>query len=299
MLFNFYNGLGHSAFLEHIYLGNVSSQLDISNGIFDELEIDDTLDIVNTSTKSTDWTTDTYGQALFQNNLEMGSISNQNIPISKVRFKRKKQGSLTWETLGEVDFNNDIQNYNLKDYFVKNTETYVYSVVGLTQNQEGKGMEKTTQADYDSLFITDSDNNIAFRFNFELGDISTVQNKKFQTTLNSKFPATIYSNVKYRTGSIKALIISPTTESAYGKVNTEAENVNNENIFEVLSKDKSFLIRSNDFYGVCEISEIKQSVFDTSLTGLIQISFNITEVSESDISSLNFVGIKHYIELRA
>jgi hypothetical protein len=298
MFFN-RNGMGNAPFLSLCYLGDISSQLDISNGIFDELEIKDTLDITNSSIKSTDWSTDTYMQALFQNNLESGSLTNQGISLQKIRFKRKKLGSLTWETLGEVDFSNDIQNYNLKDYFIKNTETYVYSVVGVTQNQEGRGMEKTIQADYDSLFITDSDNNIAFRFNMELSDISTVQNKKFQTTLNSKFPATIYSNVKYRTGSFKALIMSKTTESAYGKIDAEAENINNENIFEILGQDKPFLLRYVNTFMLVSLSEPIQSVFDASNPSLVVAKFNFTEVGESDVVTLRNFGIKHYIELKA
>jgi hypothetical protein len=297
MIFN-RNGF-QNAFLTHCYLGDVSSQMDISNGIFDELTIQDTLDSENISTKSTDWTTDTYMQALFQNNLESGSLTNQGIPLQKIRFKRKKQGSLAWETLAETDFNNDIQNYNLKDYFVKNTETYVYSVLGITQSIEGKGMEKTIQADYGSLFITDSDNNIAFRFDMELSDISTVQNKKFQTTLNSKFPATIYSNVKYRTGSFKALILSDSTTGNYGKIDAEAENVNNESIFEILGQDKPFLLRYVNTFMLVSLSEPIQSVFDVSNPSLVVAKFNFTEIGESDVESLRKFGIKHYIELKA
>ena len=87
MIFN-RQGMGYLPFLSSCYLGNVSSQMDISNGIFDELEIQDTLDSINSAIKSTDWTTDTYMQALFQNNLEGGSVSMQNVKIQKPHATR-------------------------------------------------------------------------------------------------------------------------------------------------------------------------------------------------------------------
>ena len=299
MLFNFYNGFSTSLFKEHLYLGKVTSQMDISNSIFDEIDVFDALDIDNSSEKANGWTDDTYMQALFQNNLEGGSLVNQNIPIQKVRFKRKTKGSLTWETLGEVDFNKDIQNYNLEDYFIKNTETYTYSVVSISQSTEGKGMEKTIQAKYDSLFITDSSTNCAFRFDFELGDINYNTNKTFKETLNSRFPATIYSNTKYRTGSFKATIVSSETEANITSVNVEAENVNRETVFSVLTKESAFLLRHNDVFLLCELSNPVQGTLDNSITGIVTVNVEFTEIGETDVASLQKFGLKHYIRLKA
>lgn len=68
---------------------NNISKIQIQNGLYDEIFVDENTNIGNNTNKE-NWTATTVINAKFQNNLEAGNMTNSGIPIEKLRFKKEK-----------------------------------------------------------------------------------------------------------------------------------------------------------------------------------------------------------------
>lgn len=68
---------------------NNITKLQIQNGIYDEIFIDEDITLPYNINKET-WRATTVIKATFKNNLEAGNITNEGIPIEKLRFKKEK-----------------------------------------------------------------------------------------------------------------------------------------------------------------------------------------------------------------
>lgn len=141
------NYLGYKPITWCAYIGDRTNKLDVSNGIYDEIKIDDGLNMVQNIEKQ-EWVVSTSFDAKFQNNLEAGNVTNQGIPIQKILFRRRKLPELTWENMTYINYDKEIQNYDLEDKYIENDVDMQYSVSPVTQSIIGNGVISNIKTEY-------------------------------------------------------------------------------------------------------------------------------------------------------
>lgn len=291
MFFN-YDGLGISPFVWNCHLDTTVTSLEVSNLIVDEIKIDSTLEATNSIEKE-EWGIDTELLAEFQNNLEAGNISSGiGIPIQYLRFKRRKADELTWQTMVELEYDSDIENYDMEDYYVQNGVSYEYTLVPVTQSFEGRANTSSILTDYKKLYLTgyDSDGNFCnypLRFDLELSDITTNRDITTFKTLSSQYPIVRRGKTKYLSGNITADLISPTTEEDYGVITMTSENAYREAFEYFLNSDKPMLIRNHSFYILGTVDSQSKNPFSTDCAfGIWKYNLSFVETGGTDLTTL-------------
>lgn len=294
-------GFNGEPFISRVDTSKKVNSLLISNGIYDEIKIDETLDSTNSIIKE-DWTLDTAFDAKFKNNLEGGNFQNQNVPLQFLRFKRRKVGELKWQTMIDIPFDKNIENYNVVDYFVESSVDYEYALVGVTQSTEGTGVSSKIEANYLSLFLTGRDENgvlynYPLRFDSKASDITLNEDKVVQKTLSSKYPAILCGESKYYSGNIVSDLISPSTIEANGKVNMKAEKVYRDLFEEFIHSGKPMLIRNHSMYILGNLNDIKKNpIFDECAFGIFVYNMSFNETANAqDMDALKSNNLTYSI----
>ena len=126
--------LGYSTYdstpYDDVYCGNNIKGIELKNVIIDELKIDNK--IVEPTVTKQDWSYSTVFDAKFNGNLDAGDIDNKGIPIKDLRLKRRKKGKLKWDIIKEYEYDKNVTDYDYIDKYVKDGETYEYSLVPVT-----------------------------------------------------------------------------------------------------------------------------------------------------------------------
>lgn len=278
-------GFNNTPFLNRCDTSKKIASLYASNGIYDEIRIDETLDIEN-SIIQTPWDMNTGFLCHFLNSLEAGNLMAGGIKIQKIRFKRRKVGDLSWETMIDYPFSDDIENYDIEDFYIENSKNYEYSLVPVVQNFEGVGVTGNISPLYKSLFLTgrNSDGdlvNYPIRFDLSLSDISLNEDKTIVKTLNSQYPAILCGSSKYMSGNLTFDLISLNCEENGGKVDFAIENAYREGFEDFIHSGKPMLVRNHSFYTLGVLTDIKKSPLfgDETAWGLWKYQSTFTEIN--------------------
>jgi len=281
-------GFNHRPFVESAHTSKKVSNLMVSNGIYDEIKIDESLDVINSIDKKI-WSMDTVFDWRANNSLEAGNLASGNgMKIQKIRFKRRKVGDLNWEVMVDCPFSDDIENYDIEDFYIENQKNYEYSLVPVVQSFEGVGVISKITPEYFSLFLTgrNDDGNLVnypLRFDLKTSEISPNFDRTYQKTLSSKYPAVLCGKSNYLTGNISVKLISPTTEVNGGKVNIQAENAYRESFESFIASGRPILIRNHSMYILGTISDPKKNPAFNEETafGLYDFTMSFTEYNDA------------------
>lgn len=281
---------GSQAFSDNCYVGNQFNTLRFSNGVYDEVKIDETLDSSNVVTKE-EWSLSTVFLAKFLNNLEAGNISmQQSLPIQYLLFERQEQGSLRWEQMCKVPYIKGTENYSVMDYFVKNNIMYNFRFSPVCQQTIGIGMSASVRTSYDRLFLSSTDINLNCGYDLVISDVTTVTNSTIIETLVGKYPVVLNSATKYRKGKISNTALSKESIDNFGNINSttiEAENVLNQKIEEYLNDGKPKLMRYNNLFMVVKIlNATRVTDSNHSVFSIWEWTFDFVEVADNDLQSL-------------
>jgi len=281
---------GSQPLSDNCYTGKQFNVLELSNGIYDEVKIDETLGSKNIVDKEI-WSINTIFQWKALNNLSAGNIDMvQNLPIQYLLFERQEQGSLRWEQMCKVPYIKGTENYTLKDYFIKNNITYNFRFSPMTQNVIGVGISASVKTSYDRLFLSSTDMNVNCGYDLVVGDVTTVNNSTIIETLVGKYPVVLNSATKYRKGKISCTSLSTETLDSYGNISPstiEAENVLNQKIEDFLTDGKPKLMRYNNLFIVVKIQNpTRVTDSNHSVFSIWEWSFDWIEVAENDLQSL-------------
>ena len=286
-----YDGFDYSPFLDNCFLGSKQNEIQLSNMVIDEIKMDESLDIPNTIDKK-DWGIETSLHAKFQNNIEGGNLTNQGIPIQKIRIKKRKVGELKWEVMIDFSFSLDKENYDVEDYYVETATNYEYSLVPVTQSIEGVGLSNFIYVDYSSLFLTSDSENYAFRYNADYGTINQVKDEKIIQTLSSKFPMLIRGLCDYETGSVKALPLSDGTIKN-NSINIDEQKTLHNKLYTFLHSGKPLLLRYFNMYYLVSISDVSRTPDSVGNYGIEEIQFTWTQIADTDLETLEANGLTY------
>ncbi len=257
-------------------------RMDIKNGKFDEIKIDEELLPHNATKQEWDYKTIFLSKYDTQS-LEAGNIDNKGMPIQYIRFKRRKIDDLTWTNIKDIPFNKDVELYELEDNYVKAHQEYEFGLSPVTENLEGQINSKQIEAIFDDLFLVGKDNKTyKVHYDLELGDIEYVRETSMTTTLGSQYPYFQNSNVRYRKGSIKNTMISDKSIEIYG-ISDKDEIKNKENILSFLDDGKTKLLKNGSgiFYLV-RLTDVRETPFNQLQQRISGVSFTFTEIGNAE-----------------
>lgn len=218
----------------------------LNNGIYDEFHIQSTTS--GTFTTSLDnWTSSTLLLAKFQNSLSAGNIMLNGMAIDKLKIKKRKINTLIWSDVASITFDSDTVNYQYTDKLVESSETFEYSIIPCSSSVEGEYSTGQIDVLFDGAFLSDAESNYQLFYNYELGDINLNMPNSTVELLGSQYPIIIYSaTTQYKSGSIRAMLISSTTVNAYGVIDVNAEKLYRNTLITFLTNKKPKILKSTD-----------------------------------------------------
>lgn len=251
-----------------------------TKGIFDEIYIDEDITKTKSTTKD-DWIYSTLFDAKFQNNLEAGNITNQGVAIEKIRFQKRLINTMTWELIKEMNFSVLQQQYIIYDKYIKNNYEYEYSILPITSNIEGKRTIANITPQYDGIWLIDKNNDYQLLFNIDMGTMEHNQPNSMIETLGSQYPIVVYSQLDYKKGTIKALVLS--SQSINGELlNSKNEKEYRNSLMTFLKNKKPKVLKGiNGDYMVISIVGTPTEVYNNDLQQIIaDVEISYVEIDD-------------------
>jgi hypothetical protein len=286
--------IGVDFFTGEMFDGNISagseiSRIDIENTKIDQMKIDTGISTQYNTQMAQAWDYDTVFDCKFTDlNFEAGNLSLNGMPIEYLRIKKRKENQLTWQTYKNIAYDSNETNYTWSDYFVQSLNSYQYAIVPVGANDvQGEYGIASIDCEYEDIWIMGS-NNVQYHLiaNIEMGDIQYVTESSLVTTLGSQFPYRIQNgNLKYRKGSITAMLVSDSTlEGNNGTIDRVAEKTLRENFEDFLTNGKPKLIKESEGrYMLCsiDISSIKITPNNDLSRRIGNVNFEFVEIGDS------------------
>lgn len=236
-------------------------------------ELDDET-IKSISTEQT-FTENTIFLANFENTLEAGNFTNNDVPITSWRIYRKKTNELLYKLLKEILKVPGSSFYI--DYTAQSGVEYNYQVFPVSNGIEGNGTSGGGIMTFDyGWILSDQDEDIVYTFDIELetSDIQTLQDyKKYDNY--SQFPSFSFGQKKYREGSLTTMPL--TINSNNIDYETTVDTLNNLRDF-INNKEQKILKNSKGEIFLCSTYDFSHKYLDKIGDLPFTISFKFTEI---------------------
>ncbi len=267
------------------------NKIRFENAIFDEVHIVEGIDILSSFDKK-EWGYDTV--FLWKGgNLEGGNVSLNGIPINQLLIRRRKKDDFTFENIGALDFNPDLQFYEYKDRFVESYEDYVYGIQPMGGLVLGETTTAEIESSFDSVWIVGKDVQYKLMINLNIGGYETVIPTEVIETFGSQYP-TVTSNgdVKYRKGNLSCVLASDKTLDS-GVINIKEEKKIRRAIMSFLTdrKPKYFKDGSGESMLISIINAPMLTPTVESNLLMYNINIDFVEIGNTDAQSLADVGL--------
>ena len=279
------------------YMTNV----ELRNMIVDAIYITHNTSYPYSSVKPT-WDNATVMYCEFQNNTLAGNVDWVTSNITKVKLKRRLQGTQRWLTLYEKPINT-VEDLTIEytDYLCPSGYTFEYALVPCTNDAEWDYSITTVDTYYDGLFLIDSDMNckklyggVLYNSDVTVNSIGTLQ------PYNSQYPVIIRNlATNYKQTNISGYLVN---DEDYSDVMSISARTNmtlmQKDWSEYLATGKSIIIK--DWNGRILLVQITvaPSYTYTQLTAnaLPYITFTTSEIGQynnaSDLYKQGFLAIE-------
>ncbi len=228
------------------------------------------------------WQPDSIFLANFKDNLEAGNISLNSMPVTKLKFYKRKASELTWTDVAEVDYIEGQTTYEILDRFCEANETLEYAVRPCADELEG--VYKIAQIDvmFDAAFIFDKASNYKLLYNYQLGDIDIIQQSTIVETLGNKFPIALHNgDLLYHKGSVTCLLVTDATINN-NKPNLVQEKRLRQQITSFLTNKKPKAIKTSDglYMMISIIGQPRLTPYNSGIPGMFNLSFEFVEIGD-------------------
>jgi len=249
-------------------------KVELSNAIFDELELIESSDIPLTNVRGT-WTPSHRILARFLNNLEGGNLQNEGIKVESFVIKRRKVNEINDLVVGYQPFENNKKFVHLD--LTQPNDRFIYTVTPVGENGiEGQPNSTEIESDFVGYFLVDAETDQVFPFDKAIGDVGEVdksQNKgRIQIDTFSQFPRFVYTNQRYTTFSLSTVLIPQ---------DGERSNAIYERLRYVIDQNKPLLVKgSNGSIFICEASNLRDSSPQNTWKGydFTTVTLDFTEI---------------------
>lgn len=277
--------------------------LRVSNGIFDQFNI---LNVISTgtnifdTTQPTEWTENTIINATFNGTLDGGSISDFIGYVDRLEIQRQEEGSNEWITLQTIYKNQQTGEINatfrMEDSFEKNATKYLYQIVPVdSQGNVGTALQQDVLSIFNNAYIVDATHIYPLTNEYEIGSAQTNQQSAIYMPYGSKYPFVAFNaETKYDNGSITAILLAPTSNSATSSsIDRPAQTKLVKEFNDWLTNGRAKIWK--DFNGNLKVITITDAVTNSYYkelgNGIASTTFNYTEVGEFTQEYLDKLGL--------
>ncbi len=266
------------------------NRLEITNGVFDHIYIDEDIEIPYTIEKPFGWRYSTSLLARFQNSLEAGSVEAEDVQIEKIRFQKRRWDELVWQDVAEIEYTPDERLlYEAIDKYIANDFVYQYSIIPMTSTILGNRIpSKEITAKFDGIFISDKDANYKLIYDAELSDIKSVTANTIFEPKSAKYPIVVYGNLDYDSFEVTATFLS--TESIQkgdGTANIRMERLGKDRLLKFMKNNKPKIYR--DHHGNLKLVSVvgnPREIPYNNIGGVAKLSFSLVEIGDTDSETL-------------
>lgn len=267
---------------------------ELKNSEVNQFFIDEDTTISDDTSKPLNWNFTTVINALFQGDLEGGSVSANGLIIDRISFQKRKADDLYWDDIEEIPYDSGEKTlYEAIDKYIQNDFSYEYSLTPIASTVQGNRTVSTPiRVNFEGNFLSDINENYRLLYDFELGTIEHNSPSAIHQPLNSKYPIVTYSNTDYRSSSIDCLILTDTTVNNGGTVNIRNEKLQREKLIKFLKNRKPKIMRSqNGDIMMIAITDNPREEPNNSIHGIAKVSFSFVEIGSVDSDNLRANGL--------
>ena len=276
----------------------------IANGIFDHLNLLE--QITNFTVIPTEWTDETLLDATFNGNINAGQISQFVGTIDHLEVQRQEVGTNEWVTL-QILYKDSTGNvpvdFTMYDTYEKNNTLYTYQIVPVDiQGNQGTALQQEVLSIFNDAYIADAKHIYKITYEYALGSMQKNQTNAVYTPYGAKYPTVVCNSInRYDSGSITAILLAPTSESATSSYIDRVAQVNLVNEFNSwLANGQAKILK--DFNGnlkvITVINPISNSYYKELGNGLASTSFNFVEVGKFSQSYLDKLGMTNKFDIK-
>lgn len=256
--------------------------IEFRNGTFDEISCSADNTLVFTVNK-TEWQFETIFLATFNDTYECGNIQLDGQIIEKLRFYKRKKGTVNWIYIAEQEYIEGKTLYVVKDTLAYSEDEYEYEVRPVTQGIEGSGGRNSIKCEFEGLWVVDRYDSVKMLYNLDYGNISHQRNVEVIKTLDGKYPLVFSTGFEGCEGSNSAVIISKETVASYGKIQYLPDRKHVDTVISFLGDNKPKLWKDgNGRKKIIRITSIDEQPKAGFNGGLITISFNWIQIADPD-----------------
>ena len=277
--------------------------LRISNGIFDQLNI---LNIISTgtnvfdTTQPTEWTENTLINATFNGSLDGGSISDFIGYVDRLEIQRQEEGSNEWITLQTIYKNQQTGEINatfrMEDNYGKYATKYLYQIVPVdSQGNVGTALQQDVLSIFNNAYIVDATHIYPLTNEYEIGSPQTNQQSAVYMPYGSKYPFVAFNaETKYDSGSITAVLLAPTSNSASSSSidrPAQVKLVKEFNDWLTNGRAKIWKDFNGNFKVITVTDAVTNDYYKELGNGIASTTFNYTEVGDFSQKYLDRLGL--------
>lgn len=255
------------------------TRIDTKGMILDEM----TADSGNkefTTTKGS-WMPNTVFLATFNSTLEAGNLSMGDSEVDKLRFKKRKKGTLQWLLIDEVDYDASQITYAVYDRLARSNVEYEYCIVPVTGNTEGNIISNSIVALHEGLWVVDANNSVNIFCEVEYGTVNHNTNINVFELLNNRYPIAITGELDYASGSNSGRLLAKQSWNEH-KIDYDAEARLRESVISFMKNGKPKILKNGTgrYYLIVakDVTEQPNKLDDASVT----VSFNWVEIGDAE-----------------
>lgn len=282
--------VGYNFFSDGDALNNAPSAIDginniqLTNAIYDHLNITRNTSTEVSTTVPTVWDYDTIIDASFEGNLSAGNVDFLIEEISAIKIKRRVQGTFDWITLNTVPINTvEDLTFAFNDLLNADYTTYDYALVPIMEDVEGEYIINSILSQFNGVFIGDYSTIYKFFYDVQYGTNARNQQTGTFQPLGNQYPIVIANGaLSYESGTVSATILNDDFEDT-GIINAPAIVEKKTIIKDFLTNKKAKILK--DWQGnvwLCIVVDSPQVTYKSgSSMAIPQIQFNWIQIGDA------------------
>lgn len=282
--------VGYNFFSDGDALNNAPSAIDginniqLTNAIYDHLNITRNTSTEVSTTIPTVWDYDTIIDASFEGNLSAGNVDFLIEEISAIKIKRRVQGTFDWITLNTVPINTvEDLTFAFNDLLNADYTTYDYALVPIMEDVEGEYIINSILSQFNGVFIGDYSTIYKFFYDVQYGTNARNQQTGTFQPLGNQYPIVIANGaLSYESGTVSATILNDDFEDT-GIINAPAIVEKKTIIKDFLTNKKAKILKDwNSNIWLCIIVDSPQVTYKSgSSMAIPQIQFNWIQIGDA------------------
>ena len=237
------------------------------------------------STVKSTWTESTIFIATFDSTLDAGNLSMSsegNKEVTKIRFKKRKKGTMKWLVVDEMDYDATKSAYTVRVRLARSNIEYEYAIVPVSEEGiEGEHITSSIVALHKGLWVVDADNSVNMIHEIEYGEIQHNTNTNTFELLNNRYPIAVSGELDYLTGSNSVRILAQESWLQH-MLDYDAELTLREYVISFMKNGKPKIMKNDKgrYYLIVakDVKEKPHARDDASVT----MSFNWVEIGDAE-----------------